>query len=204
MNSTKHNPKLSGIGPPRTFDLIRLADVSGISGTGIVAEGCVFSDGTTALRWLTEHRSSVLYESAREVLAIHGHNGATVMRYHALKDTDALACSNCAHPWGGHDLDGACTCSAGGCSCCLMEHPEFQPVGRKEAALQKLEVDRHAFFLNQVHELPRITKSELRKQNKKLREAKKAKRKWCKICLTGPCGLWEFAAKGSDFCRRHK
>ena len=137
MNDTKHNPKLSGIGPPRTFDLIRLSDVSGISGTGIVAEGCVFSDGTTALRWLTEHRSSVLYESAREVLAIHGHNGATVMRYHALKDTDALACSNCAHPWGGHDLDGACICSAGGCSCCLMEHPEFKPVGAEGERLIK-------------------------------------------------------------------
>lgn len=60
------------------------------------------------------------------------------------------------------------------------------------------------FFLNQAHELPPIKKSELRKQNKMLRDAKKEGKKWCSICLTGPCGLWEHAEKGSAFCRRHK
>jgi hypothetical protein len=60
------------------------------------------------------------------------------------------------------------------------------------------------FFLNEAHELPRIKKSELRKQNKMLRDAKAAGKKWCKICLTGPCGFWQHAEKGSDFCRRHK
>ena len=195
MNDTKHNPKLSGIGPPRTFDLVRLTDVSGVSGTGIVAEGCVFSDGTTALRWLTEHRSSVLYESAREALAIHGHNGATIIRYHGFKGTEALACSNCAHPWGDHNLDGACICSAGGCTCCLMENPSFKPVGANEKTKN--------FFLNATHELPPIKKPELRKQNKMLRDAKKEGKKWCKICLGGPCGTWEHAQKGSDLCRRH-
>lgn len=139
MNDTKHNPKYFGIGPPRTFDLVRLQDVSGISGTGIVAEGCVFSDGTTALRWLTEHRSTVVYESAREALAIHGHGGATIFRYHGFKEygfpdgsIESLACSNCAHAWGDHDGDGASICNAGGCSCCLMEHPEFKPVGHQK------------------------------------------------------------------------
>jgi hypothetical protein len=60
------------------------------------------------------------------------------------------------------------------------------------------------FFLNQAHELPPIKKSELKKQNKMLRDAKKEGLKWCSICRTGPAGLWEHAEKGSDFCRRHK
>ena len=136
MNPTTHRPGYMAIGPPRTFDLGRLTDATGISGTGRVAEGCVLSDGTTVVRWLTEHRSTAIYESAREVLAIHGHGGQTEIRYHMLwegggsKPVDDRACSNCAHPWIGHAMDGACICMAGGCSCCLMEHPEFKPIGK--------------------------------------------------------------------------
>lgn len=32
------------------FELVRDVDVTGISGTGVVAEGVEFSDGTVALR----------------------------------------------------------------------------------------------------------------------------------------------------------
>ena len=35
----------------RVFALIRDVDVSGVSGTGVVAEGVQFSDGTCVLRW---------------------------------------------------------------------------------------------------------------------------------------------------------
>lgn len=129
MNDTGHNPKLWAIGPPRTFRLDRITDATGVSGTGVVAEGCVFADGTTVVRWLTAHRSTTVYESAREVLAIHGHNGQTLLRYDGHEGPASSACSNCAHPWGDHVADGAAICIAGGCSCCLMEHPEFKPVG---------------------------------------------------------------------------
>lgn len=132
MNNTKHNPKIMSVTGPLTFDMVRLVDKTGVSGVGKVAEGVVFSDGSTALRWLTEHRSTALYESAREVLAIHGHHGATEMRFHGLKGKEGLPCSNCAHPFGAHWMDGAAICSAGGCTCCLMEHPEFKPVGKGE------------------------------------------------------------------------
>ncbi len=117
---------------PETFDLVRLEDATGISGTGKVAEGAVFQDGTTVLRWLTEHRSTVVYESARKVLAIHGHGGKTELRYHVEKGQDGRACSNCAHPMSGHWMDGAAICACGGCSCCLMEHPEFVALGVKK------------------------------------------------------------------------
>lgn len=35
---------------PRLFTLERTIDITGISGTGIVAEGIQFSDGTVAMR----------------------------------------------------------------------------------------------------------------------------------------------------------
>ena len=61
----------------RTFQLLRNEDITGISGTGIVAEGVQFSNGWVALTWLTEHTSVVFYPSIDAVYAIHGHNGAT-------------------------------------------------------------------------------------------------------------------------------
>ena len=74
----------------RRFNLVRTEDVSGISGTGVVVEGVEFSDGTVAVRWLDqgvsdENRArgvrptTVLHESIESVLALHGHNGATVI-----------------------------------------------------------------------------------------------------------------------------
>lgn len=66
----------------RRFVLQRNEDVSGISGTGVVAEGVEFSDGRVALRWVTnQHRSTVLWESMEAVQAIHGHNGSTVVEW---------------------------------------------------------------------------------------------------------------------------
>lgn len=59
------------------FYLERDVDASGVSGTGRVAQGFVFKDGTCALRWLTEHRSTAVYASLAELEAIHGHNGST-------------------------------------------------------------------------------------------------------------------------------
>lgn len=63
----------------RAFTLVRETDVSGISGTGIVAEGVEFSDGTVALRWRTEWPTSVVFHDRgiEAVEAIHGHGGAT-------------------------------------------------------------------------------------------------------------------------------
>ena len=61
----------------RIFVLIRDADVSGTSGTGVVAEGVVFSDGTVAMRWLTRTRSTALYDNLEDLVEIHGHDGAS-------------------------------------------------------------------------------------------------------------------------------
>ncbi len=61
----------------RRFQLHRDADETGISGTGVVAEGIQFTDGVCALRWMSEYRSTAIYRSIENVIAIHGHNGQT-------------------------------------------------------------------------------------------------------------------------------
>lgn len=61
--------------------LDRLVDETGISGTGEVAEGVLFTDGTCAMRWRTLHKSTGVYASMVDVEAIHGHNGQTVVRW---------------------------------------------------------------------------------------------------------------------------
>jgi hypothetical protein len=61
----------------RLFHLHRTEDETGISGTGLVAEGVVFGDGTVALRWLTETSSTAVYDSLQDVVKIHGHGGRT-------------------------------------------------------------------------------------------------------------------------------
>lgn len=76
----------------RRFLLIRKEDPTGISGLGPVAEGIQFSDGNVVLRWLAPyiqatHRergvkpTTVLHDSTESVLALHGHNGATVIEW---------------------------------------------------------------------------------------------------------------------------
>lgn len=61
----------------KLFYLSRIEDETGISGTGRVAEGVIFSDGRVALRWISKHRSTAIYDNINDVLFIHGHNGKT-------------------------------------------------------------------------------------------------------------------------------
>ncbi|NIY68001.1 hypothetical protein [Streptomyces malaysiensis] len=61
------------------FRLVRAEDVIGISGTGRVAGGVIFPDGTVARRWNTGVASTAVYDSIDDVETIHGHNGASVI-----------------------------------------------------------------------------------------------------------------------------
>lgn len=62
----------------KRFNLERTEDASGVSGTGNVAQGVEFDDGTVAMRWLTATASTALYASMEDVVTIHGHEGRTV------------------------------------------------------------------------------------------------------------------------------
>lgn len=61
----------------RNFKLVRIEDESGVSGTGEVAQGVEFDDGTCALRWLTQYASTAVYNNLDTLEHIHGHNGKT-------------------------------------------------------------------------------------------------------------------------------
>jgi alkyl hydroperoxide reductase subunit AhpF len=65
----------------RTFTLHRTADPSGVSGTGLVAEGVEWTDGTVALRWCGGTPSTVVHADIEAVKKIQGHDGATVVRF---------------------------------------------------------------------------------------------------------------------------
>ena len=61
----------------RRFVMVRSHDVSGVSGTGVVAEGTVFSNGAVAYTWLT-HLQTMAWAPSIDVLKnIHGHGGST-------------------------------------------------------------------------------------------------------------------------------
>jgi hypothetical protein len=61
----------------KPFYLLRTIDVSGVSGTGIVAVGAVFPDGSAIIEWLTFTSSIAIYRSLDQLLEIHSHGGAT-------------------------------------------------------------------------------------------------------------------------------
>ena len=63
----------------RRFVLQRDSDLTGVSGTGIVAEGVEFSNGVVALAWTSQWPSSVVFydRGIESVQAVHGHSGAT-------------------------------------------------------------------------------------------------------------------------------
>lgn len=67
----------------KRFILIRETDPTGISGTGLVAEGVEFTDGTVAMRWLRLHThhpvqpTTVLHPDIDNVEALHCHGGTS-------------------------------------------------------------------------------------------------------------------------------
>lgn len=61
-----------------TFTIHRTEDPSGVSGTGVVAEGWESSNGKwVVLLWLSDTPSLCVYRDVREVELIHGHGGKT-------------------------------------------------------------------------------------------------------------------------------
>lgn len=57
----------------RSFTLRREEDVSGVSGTGVVLEGVLFSTGVVVIHWLTPppRGSIAIFDSLEQFLSIH-------------------------------------------------------------------------------------------------------------------------------------
>lgn len=63
---------------PRPFLLVRHHDVSGVSGTGYVAEGVEWTDGSASVRWFGDHTCTAFFPNGVDAIrAVHGHGHAT-------------------------------------------------------------------------------------------------------------------------------
>jgi hypothetical protein len=56
----------------KQFHLARAQDISGVSGTGHIAEGVVFSNGWCVLRWMSGHPGLEYFQSIADLEAVHG------------------------------------------------------------------------------------------------------------------------------------
>lgn len=63
----------------KTFYLVRIEDVHGVSGTGVVAEGLIADNGMVAMFWLSETPTATVFQRVSDILKIHGHEGKTVL-----------------------------------------------------------------------------------------------------------------------------
>lgn len=77
-------PSLITTCPWRRFALVRNIDDTGVSGTGTVAEGVIFSDGTAVLRWRPLRQdgetSHAVWPNTTALLNVHGHDGKTTIQ----------------------------------------------------------------------------------------------------------------------------
>lgn len=61
-----------------TFTIHRFEDPSGVSGTGVIAEGWESSSGDwVVLLWLSDKPSMEIHRDIRAVEQIHGHGGSS-------------------------------------------------------------------------------------------------------------------------------
>lgn len=65
----------------RVFELYRKEDVTGVSGTGVVAVGIMFPNGSVAMQWLGARSSIVIHDNMENVVSVHNHNGKTEIRW---------------------------------------------------------------------------------------------------------------------------
>lgn len=61
----------------RTFKLVRDEDVSGISGTGVVAEGIEYTNGKVSMCWRGDFHTIENADNIHVIEYLHGHQGRT-------------------------------------------------------------------------------------------------------------------------------
>ena len=70
----------------RVFQLVREEDESGVSGTGVVAQGVEFDNGMVAFSWISPHIKIDIALNIKTVGKVHGHEGKTRVVW--IFDTD--------------------------------------------------------------------------------------------------------------------
>jgi hypothetical protein len=100
----------------RRFHLQRDHDVTGASGTGRVADGVLWPDGTVSIRWTGSMPSTVFWHSLANAVHVHGHGGHTRIVWDDPEpvgwDNADQTCLHCpdghtppdggSQPWGAH------------------------------------------------------------------------------------------------------
>jgi hypothetical protein len=94
---------------PRRFYLQRDIDITGASGTGHVADGVLWPDGTASVRWLGERPSIVHWDRMDDAEAIHGHGGATRIVWLDWAATEVDEDAPCTHCPDGHGAPTRCS-----------------------------------------------------------------------------------------------
>lgn len=61
----------------RVFNMVRHTDVSGVSGTGVVAQVIEFSNGRAVINWTRPPHATTVYLSLEDLLSVHSHGGST-------------------------------------------------------------------------------------------------------------------------------
>lgn len=61
----------------KTFKLVRNKDISGVSGTGVVAMGALFPSGRCVIEWVGNVKSIEILPTLDDLISIHGHQGCT-------------------------------------------------------------------------------------------------------------------------------
>jgi hypothetical protein len=75
----------------RPFYLYRREDLSGVSGTGVVAIGVVMPSGRAVLEWCSRWPTITVFHSVDQILRIHGHGGRTTVRWGVPGDQVEIA-----------------------------------------------------------------------------------------------------------------
>ena len=94
---------------PRRFYLHRVTDITGVSGTGRVADGILWTDGSADIRWLGDRPSAVHWDRFEDALAVHGHGGATHIVWLDFEETEVENDLPCLHCIDGHGAPARCT-----------------------------------------------------------------------------------------------
>lgn len=63
----------------KQFYILREEDPSGVSGTGIIAQGVIFPSGKVVMEWCTTHTSIGIYESIDKIQMVHAHKGTCIV-----------------------------------------------------------------------------------------------------------------------------
>lgn len=79
----------------RRFMMLRRVDETGVSGTGHIADGVLFEDGTVVVRWRTATPGTTVFQSLEHAQAVHGHGGKTVFEFHDWKEPIVWLCCMC-------------------------------------------------------------------------------------------------------------